>query len=175
MRAGVLRFPPGAFRPAAVPSRSFAGALLALGGGAAFSLQDALVKSLVVDLPVPEVLFGRSLVIVCLTSFVVRRADYRAMAERKNAIAIALRSALILFAWLAYYRASRSLQLAELVTYYFVAPLFVVALSAPMLKERVGLGRWLATLLGFGGVLIAAAPGGGAALAPVGLALLAAF
>ena len=88
---------------------------------------------------------------------------------------IALRSALILIAWVAYYRASRTLQLAELVTYYFVAPLFVVALSAPLLKERVGAGRWFATLLGFGGVIVAANPGAGAPLAPVGLALLAAF
>ena len=98
------------------------------------------------------------------------RSRFRATCARS-----CLRSALILIAWLAYYRASRTLMLAELVTYYFVAPLFVVALSAPLLKERVGLGRWLATLLGFGGVLISAAPGSGAPLAPVGLALLAAF
>ena len=82
-------------------SRSLSGALLALGGWAAFSLQDALVKSLVVDLPVPEVLFGRSLVIVLLTCLVVKRTDYHAMAEGRNTIAIVLRSALILFAWLA--------------------------------------------------------------------------
>ena len=50
------------------------------------------------------------------------------MAERRNAIAIAVRSALILVAWLAYYRASRALQLAELATYYFAAPLFVVGI-----------------------------------------------
>ena len=160
---------------AAAPSRSLTGALLALGGWAAFSLQDALVKSLVVDLPVPEVLFGRSLVIVCLTSLIVKRADYRAMAERRNAIAITLRSALILFAWLAYYRASRELQLADLATYYFAAPLFVVGISAPILHEYVGPGRWLATLLGFSGVLVAANPTVGAPLAPVGLALLAAL
>ena len=102
------------------------------------------------------------------------RADYRCFDPRAPALDL-LRSALILIAWVSYYRASRTLQLAELVTYYFVAPLFVVALSAPLLKERVGLGRWLATLLGFGGVLVAAAPGSGAPLAPVGLALLAAF
>jgi S-adenosylmethionine uptake transporter len=161
--------------PAAAPSRSLTGALLALGGWAAFSLQDALVKSLVVDLPVPEVLFGRSLVIVCLTSLVVKRTDYQAMAEPRNAIAITLRSALILFAWLAYYRASRELQLADLATYYFAAPLFVVGISAPILHEYVGPGRWLATLLGFSGVLIAANPTVGAPLAPVGLALLAAL
>jgi S-adenosylmethionine uptake transporter len=160
--------------PRATP-RAFLGAALCLGSWAAFSLQDAIVKALVVDLPVAEVLFGRSLMIVLLSIAFLRRADYAALATPSNLRQIVLRSALILIAWLAYYRASRTLQLAELVTYYFVAPLFVVALSAPLLKERVGLGRWLATLLGFGGVLVAAAPGSGAPLAPVGLALLAAF
>jgi S-adenosylmethionine uptake transporter len=157
------------------PSRSFSGALLALAGWASFSLQDAIVKALVVDLPVPEVLFGRSLVIVLISLFVVRREDYRAMSERANLISIATRSAFILLAWLAYYRASRSLQLADLVTYYFVAPLFIVGLSAPILKEYVGPGRWLAVLIGFAGVLIAATPSGGAPLEAIALALLAAM
>ena len=155
-------------------SRSFAGALLALAGWAAFSLQDAIVKALVVDLPVPEVLFGRSLAIVGLAVHPAaqRLPDHGPVAGHFTAIA--LRSALILIAWLAYYRASRTLQLADLVTYYFVAPLFVVGLSAPLLKEHVGLGRWLAVLVGFAGVLIAANPVGGAPLEPVALALLAA-
>jgi S-adenosylmethionine uptake transporter len=162
-----------AARPAA--PRSLVGAALCLGSWAVFSLQDAMVKALVVDLPVPEVLFGRSVVIVALSIAFLGRADYAALGQPANLRQIALRSALILVAWLAYYRASHTLQLAELVTYYFVAPLFVTALSAPLLKERVGIGRWLATFLGFGGVLIAAAPGGGAPLAPVGLALAAAL
>ncbi len=155
-------------------SASLVGAWLALGAWAAFSLQDALVKMLVADLPVPEVLFGRSLLIAALSATVARRADYRAMAAPSNAMAIAMRSALILIAWLAYYRASRSLQLSELVTYYFAAPLFVVALSAPILREYVGLGRWFATVIGFGGVLIAAGPPGRSPIEPVALALLAA-
>ena len=155
--------------------RTLVGAALCLGSWAAFSLQDAIVKSLVTSLPVPEVLFGRSVVIVAISIAFLTRRDYQALAVPANLKQITLRSALILIAWIAYYRASRSLQLAELVTYYFVAPLFVVALSAPLLKERVGFGRWAATLLGFGGVLISAAPGAGSSLAPVALALLAAF
>jgi S-adenosylmethionine uptake transporter len=151
------------------------GALLCMASWACFSLQDAIVKSLVVDLPVPEVLFGRSAIIVALSLGFLRRADWLALAIPAHLRSIALRSGLILIAWAAYYTASRSLQLAELVTYYFVAPLFVVALSAPLLGERVGLGRWGATVLGFGGVVIAAAPGVGAPLAPVGLALGAAL
>ena len=154
--------------------RSLAGAFLALGSWAAFSLQDALVKMLVQRLPVPEVLFGRSAMIVLISAFVITRADFRAMAQRSNAAAIALRSSLILVAWLAYYTASRTLQLADLVTYYFAAPLFVVAMSAPILKEYVGPARWLAAIIGFCGVLIAANPGGGAPLQPVGFALFAA-
>ena len=86
------------------------------------------------------------------------------------------RSAFILLAWLAYYRASRSLQLADLVTYYFVAPLFVVA-TVGAASERIRRPGPLArdVLIGFAGVLIAATPSGGAPLTPVGLALLAAL
>ena len=125
---------------------------LCLGSWAAFSLQDAIVKSLVVDLPVPEVLFGRSLVIVALIVAVPGpRADYRALSEpRQPAARSSLRSALILLAWLAYYRASRSLQLAELVTYYFVAPLFVVgAVGAAAEGARRARAAGWRRLLGF--------------------------
>ena len=65
-------------------SRTLTGIALATGGWAAFSVQDAIVKWLVVKLPVPEVLFGRSVVIVALASFAAQRADLRAMLERRN-------------------------------------------------------------------------------------------
>jgi S-adenosylmethionine uptake transporter len=151
------------------------GAALAIGAWAAFSLQDAIVKYLVVDLPVTEVLFARSLVIVAIASVLATRADFAAMARPRIGATIALRSLIIFVAWLAYYRASRSLQLAEMVTFYFAAPLFVVAMSGPLLREAVGASRWLATILGFGGVLIAANPAGVADLTPALLALLAAL
>jgi drug/metabolite transporter (DMT)-like permease len=136
-------------------SRTLTGIVLATGGWAAFSLQDAIVKWLVVKLPVPEVLFGRSVVIVALASFAAQRADLRAMLEGRNFTAIGSRAALIFLAWIAYYTASRSLQLAEMVTLYFAAPLFVVAMSRPLLGEIVGPWRWLATMAGFAGVLVA--------------------
>ncbi len=156
-------------------SRTMSGAALAIGAWAAFSLQDAIVKYLVVNLPVPEVLFARSVVIVAIASLLSKRADFAAMARPRIGATIALRSAIIFIAWIAYYRASRSLQLAEMVTFYFAAPLFVVAMSGPFLRETVGAGRWLATIVGFGGVLIAANPSGVADLTPALLALFAAL
>lgn len=137
-------------------SRTLTGIALASCGWAAFSAQDAIVKWLVVKLPVAEVLFARSLMIIALASLLVRRADFSAVLQRRNLAAIALRGLLIFVAWLAYYSASRSLQLAELVTLYFAAPLFVVAMSNPVLGEIVGPWRWLAASVGFGGVLVAA-------------------
>ena len=42
----------------------------------------------------------------------------------------------------------------------FVSPLFVTALSVPILKEQVGMRRWLSVGVGFIGVLIVLRPGG---------------
>ena len=156
-------------------SRTLTGIALATCGWAAFSAQDAIVKWLVVKLPVPEVLFARSVTIVALASLVVRRADLKSMMERRNFVAVGLRGLLIFVAWVAYYSASRSLQLAELVTLYFAAPLFVVAMSNPVLGEIVGPWRWLATIIGFGGVLIAADLSAAPDVWPALLALFAAL
>src|SRR6201982_3358007 len=50
------------------------------------------------------------------------------------------------------------LQLADVITYYLACPIFVTALSAIVLRERVGWRRWSAILIGFCGVLIALRP-----------------
>jgi drug/metabolite transporter (DMT)-like permease len=84
--------------------------------------------------------------------------------------AIGLTTMLLAFSSLAY------LPLAESTTIGFAAPLFAVALSALVLKEKVGRHRWSAVILGFVGVLVVMRPGG-AVLPPIGLllAVLAAF
>jgi len=52
------------------------------------------------------------------------------------------------------------LPLAEATTISFGAPLFALALSAPLLGERVGKAKWAAVAVGFTGVLVAMQPGG---------------
>ncbi|HLW93262.1 MAG TPA: DMT family transporter [Roseiarcus sp.] len=132
------------------------GVALAAAAWAAFSMQDAIVKYLVVTLPVPEILFSRSIAIVALASLTLRRADVSVLMGPRNLIAIGLRSLLILVAWISYYTAARWLTLPALVTLYFASPLFVVALSRVTLGETVGPARWFATIVGFCGVLVAA-------------------
>ena len=57
--------------------------------------------------------------------------------------------------YLAYYLSIASLPLIDAVTITFTAPIMVVVFSSVLIGEPVGLRRWLATLVGFGGVLIA--------------------
>jgi S-adenosylmethionine uptake transporter len=155
-------------------SHMYAGVALAVAAWAVFSLQDAIVKYLVIALPAPEILFVRSGLIVAVAALGARRETLLAVTRRREGSVILARSIFLLAAWLSYYTAARSLQLAELVTLYFAAPLFVVAMSGPLLGEIVGPWRWLATALGFAGVVIAANPQGGAEAWPVALALIAA-
>lgn len=58
--------------------------------------------------------------------------------------------------------------LAETTALIFVTPLIVALLAGPMLGEQVGLPRWIAALVGFGGMVLIARPG--SALDPAGIA-----
>lgn len=57
----------------------------------------------------------------------------------------------------------------------FVNPLLITAFSGPVLGERVGLARWVAVALGFGGALLVIRPGAGvfqwASVAPLAAAV----
>jgi S-adenosylmethionine uptake transporter len=157
------------------PGRTLSGIAHALAGFSIFSIQDAIVKWLVTSLPVWEILFFRSVVIVTILTGFLGPQHIIAVIRGPNRRMLILRSALILGAWLAYFTAARSLHLAELVTIYFSTPVFVVVLSIIALKERVGPARWAATTLGFFGVVIATNPTGSPPLGPILLTLLAAF
>ena len=52
------------------------------------------------------------------------------------------------------------LPIAEATAIGFTAPLFIIALSVPILGEQVGWHRWMAVIVGLAGVLIIVRPGG---------------
>jgi drug/metabolite transporter (DMT)-like permease len=71
----------------------------------------------------------------------------------------------------AFFLAAAYLPLADVVTYYLACPIFVTALSALVLRERVGWRRWSAILIGFLGVVIALHPSARTISAPAMIAL----
>lgn len=83
-----------------------------------------------------------------------------------------VRAALVLASTALFFLALHYLPIADTLAIYFVQPLIVTVLSPVILKEQVGLRRWIAVVIGFIGTLIIIRPGFQEINAGVLLALL---
>ena len=122
---------------------------------------DALLKWMVERYPVLQIVFLRNVIaLLPVAVHIWQGPGWRAM--RTNRLPALLgRSLLSLIATALLILALGRMQLAEATAVLFVAPLFVTALSMPLLAEHVGIHRWAAVLLGFAGVMIMIRPGAG--------------
>lgn len=155
--------------------RALAGILFTAAAYFLFSGQDASIKLLVAGLTVWQIMFLRSIIILAVCGAIDGRKLFIDTASSPIARPMLVRSAFMFAAWLCYYNAARSLQLAELTTIYFAAPIIVTVLSVVMLGETVPLLRWAAVFIGFVGVFIACDPTHLGISLPVLLVLIAAF
>ncbi len=135
-----------------------AGILLTSSAYFLFSVQDASIKFLVTGISIWQILFFRSVSILAGCALIGGRQLMVDSMRSPIVVPMLLRSFLILSAWLCFYTAAKSLQLAELTTIYFAAPIIVTVLSIVMLGEKVPVMRWAAVLLGFSGVFVACDP-----------------
>ena len=122
-----------------------------------FSFGDALGKFLVATYSVGQLLWLRA----CAALLVLLPMAWRqraAFARLERPWLQLLRAVLSTLEVAAFFLATVYLPLADVVTYYLACPIFVTALSAMVLRERVGWRRWSAVLIGFVGVLIALRP-----------------
>ena len=155
--------------------RIFAGIFLTSLAYFLFSVQDASIKLLVTGYSVWQILLFRSVTIL-MGCVAIGGRDLLAESVRSPIVRpMLLRSFLILAAWLCYYSAAGYLQLAELTTIYFAAPVIVTIMSIPILGESVPAARWIAVFTGFAGVLVACDPAKLGISLPVALVLAAAF
>ena len=122
-----------------------------------FSFGDALGKFMVATYSVGQLLWLRAcaaLVILVPLGW-RRRADFMHLERPWLQL---LRVMLSTLEVAAFFLSTVYLPLADVVTYYLACPIFVTALSAIVLRERVGWRRWTAILIGFCGVLMALRP-----------------
>jgi len=125
-----------------------------------FSTHDAANKFLAASLPVWQILFFRSAIVVIALFSTGRGALAARSLNTRHKIRLTVRSACTLVAWLCYYTASRDMPLAQLMTLYFMAPVMVALMAIPLLGERVPGPRWAALGLSFLGVCLASDPFG---------------
>lgn len=125
-----------------------------------FVANDAMGKWLVSTYSVGQVLLLRSAVaLLILAPFLwrmglapIRRVQRPALQFARVVFSTA---EVFCFYWAVYY-----LPLADVMTYWLAAPIYVAALSPFLLGEKVGALRWAAIALGFVGVLVALTPSG---------------
>jgi drug/metabolite transporter (DMT)-like permease len=139
-----------------------------------FTAHDATIKLLVVTIPVWQVLFFRSCTILLGCFLFEGPSLVRKVARSPIIKPMIVRSMLLLVAWISYYSAAAYLQLAEVTTLYYAAPIVGTILATIVLREKVTITRWMAVGIGFCGVLIASNPVGLTISWPVYLALQAA-
>lgn len=141
---------------------------------ALFTSLDATAKYLAQDYPVPQVLWARfSFHLLFVAAFLGARLSVTLRSDRLGLQM--LRSLLMLVTTGMFFFAVRSLPLADVVAIMFVGPLFVTALSVPLLGDYVGPRRWAAVVVGFIGALIIVRPGSGITQGLAVLPVLAAF
>ena len=113
------------------------------------------------DISAFEILFFRSLIGVLVVLPFVLRA--RAAVLRTTKLKVHGARALVQFgAQIAWIYAIAHLTLADLTAIEFSIPLFTALLAVQFLGERMSRHKWVATLLGFAGVLIILQPEGSA-------------
>jgi len=142
-------------------------------------VMGALVKHLIVRYPAPELAMFRNLfgmvptLIILVTSSQWRKQGRPLMFDRWYLGFI--RGIFVTGAQFCFYVGLAHLELATVSTLVFAGPMFITALSMPILGDRVGLWRWMAVLVGFVGIVLVVRPGSDLftyhALLPIGAAL----
>jgi drug/metabolite transporter (DMT)-like permease len=123
-----------------------------------FCCNDALGKWLLGTYSVWQMLLIRSIgAIALLSPFIWREGRAAFTAAPRPGLQI-LRVSLSVMESIMFFWALSYLPLADTVTFYLAAPIYVTAISALFLKERVGWRRWSAVVVGFIGVIIALRP-----------------
>ncbi len=137
------------------------GIALMLAGIAGFSVMDATIKWLTADYSIAQIVALRSwfgLPLLCL--FALHRGGLGSLGTRRPMIHLG-RYLLVLALSFSFFWALSQMKLVDAIAITFAAPIFITALSVPLLKEAVGLHRWVAIGVGFFGVLVMLRPGVG--------------
>jgi drug/metabolite transporter (DMT)-like permease len=155
------------------------GILLILLSSLTFVVMNAVVKTISDRLSPMEIGFFRQLFSLIIVLAIVARRGGLPVLKTRRPLGHLFRGLIGNSAMIIYLLSIAQLPLADANAISFASPLFITALSAPLLKEVVGKHRWGAVAIGFIGVLVITNPtghlAGPQAGVGAGLGVLAAF
>ncbi len=143
------------------------------------SIMTALIKAVGSRYPIGQVVFFRSFFALLLLIPLLPRNGGFAAFETTRPFGHLMRSTAGILGIFCFFGAVGFMPLADVMAVGYTAPLFMTALAGPLLRERAGVARWIAVLLGLGGMLLIVQPGIGifsvGALLAIGGAVFAAL
>ncbi|WP_323795650.1 DMT family transporter [Nisaea sp.] len=149
--------------PAAVESDGLSNPARAIGlilvAVSMFATMEALAKYTSETIRIEMVIWGRYFFHFVGMVLVLPLLGVRRTFHVKNPIMVSIRGLLLLGCTICFFTAISLIPLTDANSIAFVSPLITVALSAFVLREKVGIRRWAAVGIGFVGVLIVLRPG----------------
>jgi drug/metabolite transporter (DMT)-like permease len=138
----------------------------------ALALGDALIKKSNASFVIWQIFILRSILTIPLLTFFLKKKTPLHLSEKppvfwrvlmlglmpKQLFWTLTRSALLVIMWLLYYMALPKVDLSIAAASFYTLPIFITLFAALFLAERVGLGGWIAVVMGFCGVLLILRP-----------------
>ena len=117
---------------------------------------DGIAKYLSADMPVLQITWARYFFTVAFTLPIMFLFFNKHLTWSEKPKLQILRGIILLCANICFFYSISVISLAKALTLAFIAPLIVTAFSPIILKERVGVKRWTAVIVGFIGSLVVA-------------------
>lgn len=155
--------------------RSMAGPAVMLIGMVLFALNDAMGKWLVASYGLGQVILIRSVAALLILSPFLWMADRKPILEAERPMLQLTRVVFSTAEVFCFYYAVMYLPLADVMTYWLAAPIYVAAASPLLLGEKVGWRRWTAIFVGFVGVIITLEPSSAMFTMPAIISILGTF
>ena len=135
------------------------GVVLIILGMLLFSIQDAIIKHIVSNTSLVQIIVCRSIVGFLLLSGFLFFSKRSINFNSSYPLVALTRGTLFFFGFTLFYISISQIPLAEATSLFFVSPLFMTIFSKLILKSSIGLHRTFAMLLGFTGTLLIIKPG----------------
>ncbi|WP_235916836.1 MULTISPECIES: DMT family transporter [Alphaproteobacteria] len=155
--------------------QAMAGPAVMLLGMLMFALNDAMGKWFVANYGLGQVILIRSMAALLILAPFLWHAGKKPIVKAEKPL---MQAARVLFSTLevfCFYYAVMYLPLADVMTYWLAAPIYVAAASPFLLGEKVGWRRWTAIFIGFVGVIITLEPSSAMFTMPAVISILGTF
>lgn len=120
---------------------------------------DGIAKHLSTEIHFIQVVWGRYFFMAFISLFVTYFFFNKHLIIPKNLYIQISRSFALFLSTILFFFSISMISLTEALTLHFISPVIVTILSVLILRESVGIRRWIAVFLGFIGALIVIRPG----------------